>query len=136
MNMTQSVSMKLKKFHACSNHCILYWGKYETLHSCPHCGASRYKRNAGCHADVDDEGPKSRKKKKKTAKQIPAVLEDEEEEGYVQRKSPALPVWYLPVIDCLRVLFENPEDAKLMLWHASAERIKGDGKLRRLSDGK
>ena len=64
--MIRQVSMKLKKFHACSNHCILYWGKYETLHSCPHCGASRYKRNAGCCADVDDEGPKSKQKKKKT----------------------------------------------------------------------
>ena len=85
---------------------------------------------------MDDEGPKSRQKKKKTAKQIPAVLEDEEEEGYVQRKSPTLPVWYLPVIDCLRALFENPEDAKLMSWHASAGHIKDDGKLRHPSDGK
>jgi len=38
-------------------------------------------------------------------------------------------VWYQPVIDHLRALFENPEDAKLMSWHASAERKKGDGKL-------
>ena len=34
------VATKLKKFHACPNHCILYQGKYETLQSCPHCGAS------------------------------------------------------------------------------------------------
>ena len=81
--MIRPVSMKLKKFHACTNHCILYRGKYENLHSCPHYSASRHKRNAGCRADVDDEGPKSRQKKKKTAKQIPAVPEDEEEEGYV-----------------------------------------------------
>jgi len=102
------VSMKLKKFHTCSNHYILYRGKYENLQSCTHCGASRYKRNnAGCRADVDDEGPKSRQKKKKTAKQIPAVPEDEEEEGYVQRKRPALSVWYIPVIDRLRALCGN-----------------------------
>ena len=63
--------------------------------------------------DVDDEGPKSRQKKKKMVKQIP-VPEDEEEEGYMQRKSPALSVWYLPMIDRLRALFGNPEDAKLM----------------------
>ena len=25
------VVMKLKKFHACPNHYILYWGKYENL---------------------------------------------------------------------------------------------------------
>ena len=65
--MIRPVSMKLKKFHACTNHCILYRGKYENLQSCLHCGTSRYKRNAGCHADVDDEGPKSRQKNKKTA---------------------------------------------------------------------
>ena len=36
------VAMKLKKFHTCPNHCILYRGKYENLQSYPHCGASRY----------------------------------------------------------------------------------------------
>ena len=134
--MIRPVSMKLKKFHACTNHCILYRSKYENLQSCPYCGASWYKRNAGCRADMDDEGPKSRQKKKKTAKQTPVVPEDEEEEGYVKRKSHALSVWYLPVIDRLRALFGNPDDAKLMSRHASAERIKGDGKLRHPSDGK
>jgi hypothetical protein len=44
----QPVAMKLKKFHACSNHCILCQGKYENLQSCSHCGVSRYKKNAGC----------------------------------------------------------------------------------------
>ena len=83
---------------------------------------------------MDDEGPKSRQKKKKTTKQIKAVPEEEEEEGYVQRKSLALSMWYLHVIDRLRALFGNLEDAKLMSWHASAERIKGDGKLRHPSD--
>jgi len=41
---------------------------------------------------VDDKGSKTRQKKKKmTAKQIP-FPEDEEEEGYMQRKNPALSV--------------------------------------------
>jgi hypothetical protein len=79
--MIRPVAMKLKKFHACPNHCILYQGKYENLQSCPHCGASRYKRNAGCRADVDDEGPSRGPKKKTAKKQIPSP-EDEEEEGY------------------------------------------------------
>jgi hypothetical protein len=39
---------------------------------------------------------------------------DEEEEGYTQRKSRALSMWYLPIIDCLRAIFGNPEDTKLM----------------------
>jgi len=85
---------------------------------------------------MDDERPKSRQKKKKMAKHQIPVTEDEGERGYMQRKSPALSVWYLLVIDRMRALFGNPEDAKLMSWHASAERIKGDGKLRHPSDGK
>ena len=39
------------------------------------------------------------------------------------------------MIDRLRALFRNPEDAKLMSWHASTECIKGDGKLQHPSDG-
>ena len=68
--------------------------------------------------DTNDEGASRGPKKKKTskkssAKQIPSP-EDEEEEGYTQRKSSALSMWYLPMIDRLRAIFENPEDAKLM----------------------
>jgi hypothetical protein len=80
----RSLTMKLKKFHACPNHCILYRGKYENLQSYPHCGTSRYKKNASCRADADDErGPKKNKtdKKSTTKKQILSP-EDEEEEGY------------------------------------------------------
>ena len=45
-------------------------------------------------------------------------------------------MWYLPVIDRLRAIFGNPKDAKLMSWHASDERTKGDGKLWHPTDGK
>jgi hypothetical protein len=78
------MAMKLKKFHACPNHCILYRGKYENLQSCLHCGTSRYERNVGCRTDADDRrGPKKKKTTEKTTtkKQIPSP-EDEEEEGY------------------------------------------------------
>jgi predicted RNA-binding Zn-ribbon protein involved in translation (DUF1610 family) len=78
--MIQPVVLKIKKFHACLNHCILYQGKYENLQSCPHCGASWYKRNAGCRKDADDEGPKRGQKKVKIQmekEQIPS-LEDKE----------------------------------------------------------
>jgi hypothetical protein len=118
----QPVVMKVKKFDAYPNHCILYQGeKYENLTSCPHCGFSRYKRNADCRVDADDNvalggGPKKKKGAKKSsamAKQI-SVQQDEEEEGYTWRKSSALSVWYLPMVDRLRALFRNPEDAKLM----------------------
>jgi hypothetical protein len=84
----------------------------------------------------DEEGPsRGPKKMKNTAKKQPPP-EDNEEEGYTQRKSPALSVQYLLVIDQLRALFRNPEDAKLMSWHASAERTKDNGKLCHPSDGK
>lgn len=90
------VAMKLRKFDACPNHCILYRDKYENLMSYPYCGFSRYKRNAGYRVDADDEGalrdgPKKKKgaKKSSAAKQILAQ-QDEQEEGYTQRKSPAL----------------------------------------------
>jgi hypothetical protein len=78
------VAMKLKKFHACPNHCILYQGaQYDNLQSCPHCGASQYKKNAGCRVD-DEEGPfrGQKKMKKNTAKKKQLPLEDDEEEGY------------------------------------------------------
>ena len=66
--------------------------------------------------DADDErGPKKKKTAKKSTvkKQIPSP-EDEEEEGYTQRKCPALSMWYLPMIDRLRAIFGNLDDAKLM----------------------
>jgi len=44
-------------------------------------------------------------------------------------------MWYLPVVDRLRCLFANPEDAELMCWHASDEH-KHDRKLRHPSDAK
>jgi hypothetical protein len=81
--MIRPVAMKLKKFHACPNHCILYWGDYENLQSCPHYGTSRYKRNAGCRVNTDDEGPKRGQKKAKTASKKTPCPQDEEEEGYM-----------------------------------------------------
>jgi hypothetical protein len=72
------VAMKLRKFDACPNHCILYRGKeYENLMSCPHYGFSRYKRTASYHVDANKDealrgGPKTKKgaKKASAAKQI------------------------------------------------------------------
>ena len=43
-------------------------------------------------------------------------------------------MWYLLVVNRLRSLFANPNDAKLMSWHASDEH-KNDGKLRHPADG-
>jgi hypothetical protein len=81
--MIRLVAMKLKKFHACPNHCILYRGEYEKLQSCPHCAVSRHKRNAGCCVDADDKGPKRGQKKAKMASKQTPCPKDEEEEGYM-----------------------------------------------------
>jgi hypothetical protein len=65
------VAMKLRKFDACPNLCILYrlGTKYETLTSYSHYGYSRYKRNAGYRVDADnDEALWGGSKKKKGAK--------------------------------------------------------------------
>jgi hypothetical protein len=78
-------------------------------------------------------GRSERKPPKKTSKSM--SKEKEEVDYYVLKKIPALVMWYLPVVDRLRCLFANPEDAKLMSWHASDEH-KNDGKLRHPIDGK
>ena len=67
------VAIELRKFDACPNHCILYRGKeYENMMICPHCGASRYKRNVGRRVDEYDDvalqgGPKRKKRAKKSS---------------------------------------------------------------------
>jgi hypothetical protein len=79
------------------------------------------------------KGKKRKKGQKKTSKST--SKEKEEVDYYALKKIPALVMWYLPILDRLRCLFANPEDAKLMSWHASDEH-KNDGKLRHLVDGK
>jgi hypothetical protein len=84
--LVKPVAMKIKKFHACPNHYILYRDKYEKMQSCAHCGTSRYKRNAGCRADMDEDREPKKKTARKTASkkpQNPLPAEDEEEEGYM-----------------------------------------------------
>jgi hypothetical protein len=51
-----------------------------------------------------------------------------------KKKISAMVMWYLPIIDHLRCLFANPEDAKLMSWHASYEH-KNNGKPHHLANG-
>jgi hypothetical protein len=77
------------------------------------------------------KGKKRKRTQQKTQKSSskPTSKEKQEVYYYAQKKIPALVMWYLPVVDRLRCLFANPEDAKLMSWHASDEH-KDDGKLR------
>nr|GFA93398.1 hypothetical protein [Tanacetum cinerariifolium] len=45
---------------------------------------------------------------------------------------PAKLLWYLPIIPRLKKLYANPNDAKLLRWHA--EERKNDGKMRHVAD--
>ena len=71
---------------------------------------------------------KKKKKTQKKTKESSKTNSNEEVDYYAQRRIPALVMWYLPMVDRLRFLFANPEDAELMCWHGSDER-KHDGKL-------
>jgi hypothetical protein len=115
------LTMGVEKIHACRNHCILYRGAdYKDLDSCPNCGASRYKTNKDyreeeCAASLC-EGKKRKRTQQKTQKSSskPTSKEKQEVDYYAQKKIPAFVMWYLPVVDRLRCLFANPEDAKLI----------------------
>ena len=43
-----------------------------------------------------------------------------------QRRIPALVMWYLPVVDCLRCMFLNPKKAALMTWWDDERNVVDD----------
>jgi uncharacterized Zn finger protein (UPF0148 family) len=137
--LTSPLTMGVEKIHACRNHCILYRGDYAGLDSCPNCGASRYKTNKDYReeeATTQSTGKKRKKSETNTQQEKRSKPSSKDDvDLYAQRRIPALVMWYLPVVDRLRCLFANPEDAELMSWHASEKRKK-DGKLRHPSDAK
>ncbi|GJX10989.1 putative polyprotein, partial [Tanacetum coccineum] len=98
------MGLEVERIHACPNDCILFRNGYKDLHECPICNESRYKQKnlTELNSDVTKNGP------------------------------PAKLLWYLPIIPRLRKLYSNPNDAKLMRWHA--EERKKDGKMRHVAD--
>nr|ABB47415.1 transposon protein, putative, CACTA, En/Spm sub-class [Oryza sativa Japonica Group] len=90
------LGLEVRRIHACPNDCILYHKQYADLDACPVCKASRYKRKKSA-----DEGNKSK------------------------RGGPANVVWYLPIIDRFKRIFANPNEAKLVRWHATERRNDG-----------
>ena len=97
----------MQKIHACPNDCILYRGEYENLDACPVCSALHYKIRKDDPGDVEGEHPRKR---------VPAKV-----------------MWYSPIIPCLKRLFRNKDNAKLMQWHK--EERKQDSMLRHPADG-
>ena len=100
------VGLKIERIHACPNDCVLYRKEYETMHACPKCGVSRYKRKGDDADEFNNEEKKSR--------------------------PPAKVLWYLPIIPRFKRLFANTKDAKLLRWHEKER--KKDGKLRHPAD--
>nr|AAX96803.1 transposon protein, putative, CACTA, En/Spm sub-class [Oryza sativa Japonica Group]ABA92794.1 transposon protein, putative, CACTA, En/Spm sub-class [Oryza sativa Japonica Group] len=90
------LGLEVRRIHACPNDYILYHKQYADLDACPVCKASRYKRKKSA-----DEGNKSK------------------------RGGPAKVVWYLPIIDRFKRIFANPNEAKLVRWHATERRNDG-----------
>jgi hypothetical protein len=121
------LSLDVQKIHACPNHCILYRKEYEALDRCPVCNASRYKRNDDCE---DEDASANAKKKKSNAGRDE---EDTSSNAEKKRRSPAMVMWYLPVIPRLQRLYSNPRDSELMRWHFD-KRKKDGTKLRHPAD--
>jgi hypothetical protein len=121
------LSLDVQKIHACPNHCILYRKEYEALDRCPVCNASRYKRNDDCE---DEDASANTKKKKSNAGRDE---EDTSSNAEKKRRSPAMVMWYLPVIPRLQRLYSNPRDSELMRWHFD-KRKKDGTKLRHPAD--
>jgi hypothetical protein len=78
-----------------------------------------------------------KKKNKKKIAICPESVDDKNDsdmEDNKKRKVPASVMWYLPMIDCLKCVFSNRRDAKLVRWHSEKGR-KNDEEIRHLADG-
>ena len=97
------LELEAQKIHDCTNDCILYRGEeYENLDACPVCSACRYKIPRDDPGDVDGIR--------------------------IKKRVPAKVMWYFPLIPCLKRLFMNKMNAKLMRWYK--EERKQDNMLR------
>jgi hypothetical protein len=100
------------KIHACLNHYILYRKEHEFKTKCPVCGVSQYKRSYN-HVYADT----MKKKNKKNTDIGPESVDDKNDsdtEDNKKRKIHALMMSYLLVIDCLKRVFSNARDVKLV----------------------
>ncbi|XP_074353359.1 uncharacterized protein LOC141692428 isoform X1 [Apium graveolens] len=89
------MGMNVKKIHACPNDCVLFRNEHEHLHTCPKCGASRYKR----------EGSNSSTSHKK--------------------RPPVKDLRYFPIVERFKRMFTNINDAKLIRWHMEGRKSDG-----------
>ena len=86
------LGLEVQKIYACLNDCIHYRGdEYENLDVCFVCSTLHYKIRKNDPRDVEGE---------RLMKRVPAKV-----------------LWYSPITPCLKRLFRNKENAKLMRWH-------------------
>jgi hypothetical protein len=100
--------------------------KHEFKDKCPRCNANRYKWNDNIEEDSYNNKRKGRKRKN-------TAPPDQDNRGSKERKVPALVMWYLPIIDCLKRMFSYTREAQLLLWHVQRKR---DGKIRHPANGR
>ena len=139
------MTMGIEKIHACPNHCILFQRgtSFETLDTCPRCGASRYKNNDLYNGEEASTGNKRKKGVKKVVQDSQPPENTPLGNDAKQRRIPALVMWYLPVVDRLRRMFLNPKEAALMTWWDDERKVvddviahPADGTQWQRSDGK
>jgi hypothetical protein len=78
-----------------------------------------------------------KKKNKKNTSMGPESVDDEndsDKEDNKKRKIPTLVMWYLQVIDHLKLVFSNPRVAELVHWHSEKHR-KNNEEIRHPTDG-
>jgi hypothetical protein len=102
------LGLQIEKIHACPNDCILYCGVHKNFDECPVCLVSWYK----------------------ILRDDPGDVEDEERPN---KRNPAKVMWYAPIILCLKRLFRNKENTKLLRWHKEDRKV--DNMLRHPADG-
>jgi hypothetical protein len=59
---------------------------------------------------------------------------DSDKEDNKKRKIPTLVMWYLLVINHLKLVFSNPRGAEMVCWH-SEKRRKNNEEIRHHADG-
>lgn len=89
------IGMTIKNIHACPNDCVLFRNGHEHLNTCRKCGASRYKRDGNYFS------------------------------ANVNRRPLVKVLWYSPIVELLKRLFGNINDAKLMRWHVEGRKQMG-----------
>lgn len=115
-----------RKYHACINSCVCFTGRLFRVTACPKCGERRFKTQLAVEAKAlhpieEDE-----------------VADDFNVAEYFPNAKPRRTVLYFPLIDILKLWYENPERARTMKAHQrnhDNRANEGDGNIEDFWDG-